>query len=47
MNYFQVKCIMWQLFRGLESLHALGIVHRDLKASNVLVSHTGWPIDLY
>ncbi|XP_022645264.1 cyclin-dependent kinase 10-like isoform X2 [Varroa jacobsoni] len=37
----QVKCIMWQLFRGLESLHALGIVHRDLKASNVLVSHTG------
>ncbi|OQR69411.1 cyclin-dependent kinase 10-like, partial [Tropilaelaps mercedesae] len=37
----QVKCIMWELLSGLESLHASGIIHRDLKASNVLISYSG------
>lgn len=33
----QVKCIMQQLLRGLAYCHANGILHRDLKASNLLI----------
>mmetsp|Transcript_23044 Transcript_23044/g.55500 ORF Transcript_23044/g.55500 Transcript_23044/m.55500 type:complete len:1121 (-) Transcript_23044:149-3511(-) len=29
---------------GLQHLHLLGIVHRDLKSSNILLSAQGWPM---
>eukprot|EP00039_Didymoeca_costata_P002577 m.61202 g.61202 ORF g.61202 m.61202 type:complete len:398 (+) comp11386_c0_seq1:365-1558(+) len=37
----QVKCLMLQLIRGVEWLHKLYIVHRDLKLSNLLLTRDG------
>ncbi|KAL1439735.1 hypothetical protein MTO96_009598 [Rhipicephalus appendiculatus] len=37
----QVKCIMMQLFKGLQYLHKNFIVHRDLKVSNLLLTDKG------
>ena len=37
----QVKCIMLQVFRGLQYLHDNFIVHRDLKVSNLLLTDKG------
>lgn len=37
----QVKCIMLQLFSGLQYLHKNFIVHRDLKVSNLLLTDKG------
>ncbi|XP_015783321.1 cyclin-dependent kinase 10 [Tetranychus urticae] len=37
----QIKCIMIQLFRGLQHLHKSFIVHRDLKVSNLLLTDKG------
>ncbi|KAG0603307.1 hypothetical protein M758_10G083200 [Ceratodon purpureus] len=39
------EVIMYQIALGVEWLHNCGIIHRDLKASNVLVykSKSGWP----
>jgi hypothetical protein len=34
----QVKCLMDQLLRGLAYCHNNGILHRDLKASNLLIN---------
>ena len=37
----QVKCLTLQLIRGVEWLHSLYIVHRDLKLSNLLLDSSG------
>ena len=37
----QVKRLAWQLFTALEQSHADGILHRDVKGSNLLVDATG------
>jgi len=37
----QVKCIMLQVFKGLQYLHENFIVHRDLKVSNLLLTDKG------
>jgi cyclin-dependent kinase 12/13 len=36
-----VKCYASQLFAGLAACHAAGVVHRDLKCSNLLVNNAG------
>lgn len=37
----QIKCYMQQLIRGLEHCHSRGILHRDIKGSNLLIDNNG------
>ncbi|GKV24471.1 hypothetical protein SLEP1_g34083 [Rubroshorea leprosula] len=37
----QIKCYMQQLLRGLEHCHSRGILHRDIKGSNLLIDYNG------
>ncbi|KAL6494971.1 hypothetical protein OROGR_030890 [Orobanche gracilis] len=37
----QVKCYMKQLFSGLEHCHSNGVLHRDIKCSNLLIGNDG------
>ncbi|KAI3761810.1 hypothetical protein L1987_52232 [Smallanthus sonchifolius] len=37
----QVKCYMQQLLSGLEHCHERGILHRDIKGSNLLIDRDG------
>ncbi|KAL9232433.1 hypothetical protein vseg_007547 [Gypsophila vaccaria] len=37
----QVKCYMQQLLRGLDHCHSRGILHRDIKGSNLLIDNRG------
>ncbi|KAG2177019.1 hypothetical protein INT43_007673, partial [Umbelopsis isabellina] len=37
----EVKCLMLQLLEGLEYCHRNQIIHRDLKLSNLLLTHEG------
>ncbi|PON52267.1 Serine/threonine protein kinase [Trema orientale] len=41
LNEAQVKCYMQQLLSGLQHCHERGILHRDIKASNLLVDKSG------
>lgn len=37
----QVKCYMQQILRGLDHCHSRGILHRDIKGSNLLIDNNG------
>lgn len=37
----EVKTLMSQLLRGVRHMHDNWILHRDIKASNLLLSHKG------
>ncbi|XP_038895588.1 protein IMPAIRED IN BABA-INDUCED STERILITY 1 isoform X2 [Benincasa hispida] len=37
----QIKCYMKQLISGLEHCHSRGVMHRDIKGSNLLVNNEG------
>ncbi|XP_071736842.1 probable serine/threonine-protein kinase At1g54610 [Rutidosis leptorrhynchoides] len=37
----QIKCYMQQLFCGLEHCHKRGVLHRDIKGSNLLIDNNG------
>ncbi|XP_054807878.1 probable serine/threonine-protein kinase At1g54610 [Prosopis cineraria] len=37
----QVKCYMKQLLSGLEHCHSQGVLHRDIKGSNLLINNDG------
>ncbi|TMW94397.1 hypothetical protein EJD97_010335 [Solanum chilense] len=37
----QIKCYIQQLLRGLEYCHSRGVLHRDIKGSNLLIDNNG------
>lgn len=37
----QIKCYMTQLLKGLHYCHSQGILHRDIKGSNLLIDNNG------
>ncbi|KAK4438383.1 putative serine/threonine-protein kinase [Sesamum alatum] len=37
----QIKCYMQQLLSGLEHCHTRGVLHRDIKGSNILIDNNG------
>mmetsp|Transcript_887 Transcript_887/g.529 ORF Transcript_887/g.529 Transcript_887/m.529 type:complete len:298 (-) Transcript_887:155-1048(-) len=37
----EIKSFLWQLLRGTHYCHVKGVVHRDLKPQNILISRTG------
>ncbi|KAE8719337.1 methionine s-methyltransferase [Hibiscus syriacus] len=37
----QIKCYMQQLLRGLNHCHSHGVLHRDIKGSNLLIDCNG------
>lgn len=37
----QIKCYTKQLLSGLDHCHSRGIMHRDIKSSNILVNNEG------
>ena len=41
MLIFQVKCYVHQLISGLEHCHKRGVLHRDIKGSNLLLDNEG------
>ncbi|XP_038998316.1 probable serine/threonine-protein kinase At1g54610 [Hibiscus syriacus] len=40
-NEPQIKCYMQQLFSGLKHCHSRGVLHRDIKGSNLLIGDSG------
>jgi cell division cycle 2-like protein len=40
-NLSHIKCIMYQLIKGVEYMHNKWIIHRDLKTSNLLLNSNG------
>ncbi|KAE8693491.1 putative serine/threonine-protein kinase [Hibiscus syriacus] len=40
-NLYLIKCYIQQLFRGLEHCHSHGVLHRDIKGSNLLIDNNG------
>ena len=37
----QISCVSWQVCTALEYIHTRGIMHRDLKAGNILLTADG------
>ncbi|KAI7756493.1 hypothetical protein M8C21_014482, partial [Ambrosia artemisiifolia] len=37
----QIKCYMLQLLKGIQHCHSRGVLHRDIKSSNILINNKG------
>lgn len=41
-SFSKVKCYVQQLLRGLDHCHSRGVLHRDIKGSNLLIDDNGF-----
>lgn len=39
----RIRCILYQLLKGVEYCHSLGIMHRDIKPENILINQVRRP----
>jgi len=39
-----IKQVMYGVFIGLRDLHSIGITHRDIKLSNILIDNNQYPV---
>ncbi|KAL2898566.1 Protein IMPAIRED IN BABA-INDUCED STERILITY 1, partial [Bienertia sinuspersici] len=40
-SIYLIKCVMQQIFYGLDYCHGKGVMHRDIKTSNILLNNEG------
>jgi len=41
LSELEISCVCWQVCAALEFIHSHGVIHRDIKAGNILLNAEG------